>query len=171
MNIVIFPWRCKQDFKKESRLEQDTNIILKRALEKYPDEKPRVISDIGPQFIARDFKEFILINGLTHVRISPFYPQSHGKLERLHQSLKCERLRPKTPLSLEEARHVGSDFILYYNTLLRHSSFGYVTPIHKMEGRDKAVFKERDRKLESAREKRKALRRASREEVDEIVFG
>jgi hypothetical protein len=56
--------------------------------EKYPEAKPRIISDNGPQFIARDFKEFIRISGMTHVRTSPFYPQSNGKIERWHKSLK-----------------------------------------------------------------------------------
>jgi len=44
--------------------------------------------------LARDFKEFIRICGMTHVRTSPFYPQSNGKLERWHQSLKSECIRP-----------------------------------------------------------------------------
>jgi len=40
---------------------------------------PRIISDNGPQFIARDFKQFIRLCGMTHVRTSPYYPQSNGK--------------------------------------------------------------------------------------------
>jgi putative transposase len=60
----------------------------KRAKEKYPEAKPRIISDNGPQFIARDFKEFIRISGMTHVRTSPSDPQV-GKLERWHKSLKA----------------------------------------------------------------------------------
>jgi putative transposase len=56
--------------------EADMEMILERAKEKYPEAKPRIISDNGPQFIARDFKEFIRISGMTHVRTSPFYPQS-----------------------------------------------------------------------------------------------
>jgi transposase InsO family protein len=55
---------------KEAEIER----ILERAKEKYPEAKPRIISDNGPQFIARDFKEFIRISGMTHVRTSPFYP-------------------------------------------------------------------------------------------------
>jgi putative transposase len=54
----------------------------------------RIISDNGPQFIARDFKEFIRISGMTHVRTSPYYPQSNGKIERWHKSLKSECIRP-----------------------------------------------------------------------------
>jgi len=56
---------------RESMREADIEIILERAKEKYPQAKPRIISDNGPQFIARDFKEFIRISGMTHVRTSP----------------------------------------------------------------------------------------------------
>jgi putative transposase len=56
---------------RESMREADVEVILK-----YPEVKPRIISDNGPQFIARDFKEFIRISGMTHVRTSPYYPQS-----------------------------------------------------------------------------------------------
>ena len=67
---------------RESMKEKDVEIILQRAIEKFPDATPRIISDNGPQFIAKDFKEFIRISGMTHVRTSPFYPQSNGKQER-----------------------------------------------------------------------------------------
>ena len=57
---------------RESMTEPDVQIILQRAREKYPQEHPRIISDNGPQFIARDFKEFIRISGMSHVRTSPY---------------------------------------------------------------------------------------------------
>ena len=63
---------------REAMREADVEIILEAAKEKYPDAKPRIISDNGPQFIAKDFKEFIRISGMTHVRTSPYYPQSNG---------------------------------------------------------------------------------------------
>jgi hypothetical protein len=54
--------------------EADIEIILQGAKEKHPEARPRVISDNGPQFIAKDFKKFIRISGMTHVRTSPFLP-------------------------------------------------------------------------------------------------
>ena len=63
---------------RESMTEAEIEVILQRAREKYPEAKPRIISDNGSQFIARDFKEFIRIAGMTHVRTSPGYPQSNG---------------------------------------------------------------------------------------------
>jgi transposase InsO family protein len=138
--------------------ESHVETIIQRAREKFEGEKPRIISDNGPQFIARDFKEFIRISGMTHVRTSPYYPQSNGKIERWHQSLKRECIRPKTPLSLGEARTIVGQFVDHYNNDRLHSAIGYITPKDKLEGRDHEIFAERDRKLQSAREKRKVRR-------------
>ena len=91
---------------RESMTEAEIEVILERAREKYPEAKPRIISDNGPQFIARDFKEFIRIAGMTHVRTSPYYPQSNGKLERWHKSLKSECIRPDT---LDQGRCAAPD--------------------------------------------------------------
>lgn len=147
---------------RESMTEADVEIILQRACEKYPGEKPRIISDNGSQFIARDFKEFIRISGMTHVRTSPYYPQSNGKIERWHQSLKRECIRPKTPLDIEDARRLVGEFVQYYNTVRLHSAIGYITPQDKLEGREKEIFTKRDRKLTEARERRKLRRKKTR---------
>ncbi|MGH8476007.1 MAG: transposase [Methylococcales bacterium] len=89
---------------REQMLEQHIEIALQRARECFPEASPRVISDNGPQFIAKDFKEYIKITGMTHVRTSPYYPESNGKLERWNQSVKKECIRPKSPVSLADAR-------------------------------------------------------------------
>ena len=143
---------------RESMKEAEVEIILQRAKEKYPLARPRIISDNGPQFLARDFKEFIRISGMTHVRTSPYYPQSNGKIERWHKSIKAECIRPRTPLSLEDAIRVVDQYVVYYNTVRLHSAIGYVTPKDKLEGRDRQIWEERDRKLQEARERRKTNR-------------
>jgi len=145
---------------KESMTEADVEIIVQRAREKFPGVTPRIISDNGPQFIAKEFKEFIRICGMTHVRTSPYYPQSNGKLERWHRSVKSECIRPSTPLSLEDARRSVSEYVTHYNEVRLHSAIGYVTPKDKLEGREAVIFAERDRKLAEARERRRARRLA-----------
>lgn len=146
---------------RESMTEADVEIILQRGREKFPDAKPRVISDNGPQFISKDFKEFIRISGMTHVKTSPYYPQSNGKLERYHRTVKGTCIRVKTPLSLEDARHLVTDFVDHYNNKRLHSAIGYVTPKDKLQGRAEMILAERDAKLAAARECRKAKRQAS----------
>ena len=145
---------------RKSMTEAEVEIIIQRAREKFPDEYPRIISDNGPQFIAKDFKEFIRICGMTHVRTSLYYPQSNGKLERWNQSLKRECIRPKTPLSLEDAKRIVSDFVYHYNEVRLHSAIGYITPLDKLQGREQIIFAERDRKLNEAREQRRIQRKA-----------
>jgi transposase InsO family protein len=143
---------------REAMTEKDVEIVLQRAREKFPEATPRIISDNGPQFIAKDFKEFIRVTGMTHVRTSPFYPQSNGKLERYHKTIKNECIRPGVPLSLDEARNQIAEYIRYYNEERLHSAIGYIAPKDKLFGRDKQIFKERDQKLEAARDARKEKR-------------
>jgi transposase-like protein len=143
---------------RESMKEANIEVILERAKEKHPGAKPRIISDNGPQFIARDFKEFIRISGMTHVRTSPYYPQSNGKLERWHKSLKRECIREKTPLSLEDAKRLIQQFVDRYNHVRLHSAIGYVTPNDMLMGRRGAIHAARDRKLETARQRRSSRR-------------
>lgn len=147
---------------RESMKEAEIEILLQRARENFPEARPRIISDNGPQFIARDFKEFIRICGMTHVRTSPYYPQSNGKLERWHKSLKSECIRPGTPLNLADARRLVAGYVEHYNTARLHSAIGYVAPADKLAGREAAIFAERDRKLEEARGRRQVARQAAR---------
>jgi putative transposase len=141
-----------------SMTEADIEIILERAKEQHPEAKPRVISDNGPQFIARDFKEFIRISGMTHVRTSPYYPQSNGKLERWHKSLKSECIRPGTPLTPEDAQRLIQRYVDHYNGVRLHSAIGFVTPADMLAGRQVEIHAERDRKLEAARAQRQLRR-------------
>jgi putative transposase len=86
--------------------ERDVETIVQRALEKFPNARPRIISDNGPQFIARDF-EFIRLAGITHVRTSLYYPQSNGKLERWHGTRKGESFRLAAPTNLDRSSNTA----------------------------------------------------------------
>ena len=147
---------------RESMTEAEVETIIQRARERFAGERPRIISDNGPQFIAKDFKEFIRICEMTHVRTSPYYPQSNGKIERWHKTLKGECIRVKTPLSGEDARRLIMEFVAHYNEVRLHGAIGYVAPADKLAGRDRAILAERDRKLDAARQRRKAAREANR---------
>jgi transposase InsO family protein len=143
---------------REAMKEADAELVLQRAREKFPQARPQIISDNGPQFVAKDFKEFLRQWQTTHVLTSPHYPQSNGKLERYHRTLKEQAIRPKTPLTLEDARRVVGEFVEHYNTVRLHSALGYVTPQDRLEGRHTEIYATRDRKLEAAREARRQRR-------------
>jgi len=144
--------------------EVDIEVIVQRAREKYPDAAPRIITDNGPQFIAKDFKEFIRICGMTHVRTSPFYPQSNGKLERYHRTLKGECIRPQSPLSKEDADRIVTNFVTEYNEVRLHSAIGYITPHDMLAGWQHEIQDARDAKLVEARDKRAQARAEQRKE-------
>jgi putative transposase len=111
-----------------------------------------------PRSTTRDFKEFIRISGMPHVRTSAYYPQSNGKIERWHKSLKSECIRPETPLSLGEALRLVQSYVEHYNHVRLNSAIGYITPKDTLAGRQQEIQADRDRKLEAAREHRKNRR-------------
>lgn len=138
--------------------EIDSEIVLQKAREAYPHARPRIITDQGSQFKSREFKTFITQWQASHVMTSPYYPQSNGKLERFHQTIKDQAIRPLTPLDLAEAKRIVGDFIEHYNTTRLHSAIGFIAPKDRLEGRQTIIHQQRDKKLEKARERRKNVR-------------
>lgn len=155
----IVHWEIREQMK-----ESDVELIIQRGLDKYPLAKPRIISDNGPQFVARAFKKFVRLAGMTHVRTSPYYPQSNGKIERWHRTLK-ETVRPQAPQNLTEAQKVVATFVEHYNHQRLHAALGWVTPNDKLHGRAQQIHDSRDQKLEAARDCRAQARQAARMSV------
>lgn len=163
---AILSWNLKP-----TMTQEDAQIALQKAREKFPDQKPRVISDNGPQFVSHDFKAFINICDMTHVKTSPYYPQSNGKLERWHGSLKKEAIRPNSPLDIEDAERIIERYISDYNTVRLHSAIGYVPPMLRLEGKDYELLDLREQKLKIAAEQRKRTHReTATTESEEIPF-
>jgi len=131
--------------------------ICQAALERHPGVTPRVISDNGPQFIAKDFKAFVRLSGMTHVKTSPYYPQSNGKLNRFHGTINRECIRPKSPRNDDEAVRQIDAYITHSNEVRLHSAIGYVTPADCLCGLVAEIHAERDRKLEAARMRRRGV--------------
>lgn len=157
----IIHWEIRQ-----SMTETDVEIVLQKATELYPEVKAQVISDNGSQFIAKDFKEFIRIKGLKHVRTSIAYPQSNGKIESFHKTLKTDCVRKKALTDYDTAIRVIGDFIDYYNKVRLHSAIDYVTPHDKLYGNAEKRLKERFEKLEKARAKRRKVNKNFLEKKD-----
>jgi len=141
--------------------EADAEIVIQRGRERFPDARPRIISDRGPAFVAKDFKIFIDLWQASHVLTSPHYPQSNGKLERFNRTLRCEAIRPQTPLDQDDGKRVVRRFIEHYCDVRLHSAIGYITPADRLAGRHTAIFAARDKKLEAARQQRKLNRQSS----------
>ena len=151
---VVVHWDLRENMK-----DEDVGVVQEGARELYPNEHPRYISDNGKQFTGREFQQFVADNNLTHVTTSPYYPQSNGKLERFHKTIKSECIRKKCPISLDDAKRTIAEYIKEYNEVRLHSSIGYVTPMDRLKGMDEVILKNRDLKLENRRAERKSITR------------
>jgi transposase InsO family protein len=136
--------------------EEDAEMLLQETKELYPHGTPRLITDNGPCYIAHDFKKFVKAANINHTRISPYYPQSNGKMERFNKTLKVECIRKKVPLTLEDAKRVIADFVNCYNHERLHAALGYIAPMDRLHGRHEQIFASRAQKLKLARQHRAA---------------
>lgn len=132
----------------------DVELLLERAREKFPGVRPILITDNGPQFIAKDFKNYLSFAGITHRRTRFFYPQSNGKVERFIQTCKRESIRKHSVLHLADLKQQVTSYIMYYNSQRLHSALGYITPLDMLRGRQEQILHERRAKLKCARQQR-----------------
>jgi transposase InsO family protein len=145
---------------RKSMQEFDVQLTLQRALEKYPDEKPRIISDNGSQFISKDFHDYLKFVGLQHIRTSIGYPQGNGKIERYHRSINEECLKKQSFINLYDARTQIDKYINFYNTKRLHSSLFYLTPEDFLFDRVDDRLLDRQSKLDRAKLNRINFRNA-----------
>ena len=106
--------------------------------------KPKLLSDNGPSYIATELAEWIGTNGMTHVRGAPLHPQTQGKIERWHQTLKNRILLENYFLPGDLERQIEA-FVEHYNHRRYHESLGNVTPADAYFGRASAIIEQRER--------------------------
>lgn len=137
-----------------SMTEADVQITIQKAHEKFSDKRPKIISDNGGQYISKDFGNYLQNLKFNHVRTSPNYPQSNGKIERFHRSLNEECLSKRSFINLDDARKQIAEYIDFYNNKRLHSSLNYLRPIDYLTGNPAELLKVRQCKLDDATEKR-----------------
>ena len=104
--------------------------------------KPRLLSDNGSSYIAGDLADYLDDKGMDHVRGAPYHPQTQGKIERWHQTMKNSVLLEHYFLSGELERQIGT-FVEYYNNERYHESIGNLTPADVYFGRAEQILKQR----------------------------
>ena len=107
--------------------------------------KPRLLSDNGSSYISGDLAAWLESQGMEHVRGAPYHPQTQGKIERWHQTLKNRILLENYYLPGELKQRIGL-FVEHYNNRRYHESLNNVTPADAYFGRDTAII-ERRRKI------------------------
>src|ERR1700704_5818805 len=116
--------------------------------------KPRLLSDNGPSYIAGELAEYIEAQRMSHVRGAPFHPQTQGKIERWHQTLKNRILLENYYLPGDLEAHIGR-FVDHYNHRRYHESLQNLTPADVYFGRGQTILLQRERiKRETIRKRR-----------------
>jgi len=106
--------------------------------------KPRLLSDNGPSYIAGELAEYIEAQKMSHVRGAPMHPQTQGKIERWHQTLKNRILLENYFLPGDLETQIEA-FVEHYNHQRYHESLANVTPADAYFGRAPAIIKQRER--------------------------
>lgn len=104
--------------------------------------KPRLLSDNGPCYLSGDLADYLQQQGMVHTRGKPYHPQTQGKIERWHRSMKNQILLNHYYLPSELQEHLQR-FITYYNHERYHESLNNLTPVDVFYGRDQEILKQR----------------------------
>ena len=106
--------------------------------------KPRLLSDNGSCYISGELAEWMQKQKMEHIRGAPFHPQTQGKIERWHQTMKNRILLENYYLPGDLEQQIGV-FVDHYNNHRYHESLNNVTPADVYFGRDKDILREREK--------------------------
>jgi transposase InsO family protein len=134
------------DLCKNMRSDDVERVVLK-ALDRTGlkvHERPRLLSDNGSCYVSGDLKQFLEEKSIAHVRGKPHHPQTQGKIERYHRTMK-NIVRLEHYYSPEELKRKITEFVDHYNNHRYHESLNNVTPADVYCGRDKEIQERRAR--------------------------
>ena len=136
---------------------EDVQNILEQALDTTGlslDNRPRLLSDNGSCYISKDLRKYLSVEEIKHVRGAPNHPQTQGKIERYHRSMK-NVIKLDNYYSPGELKQRLSEFIEYYNNYRYHESLNNLTPADVFHGRDQKILEKRQQvKLETIKNRR-----------------
>jgi len=144
----------------------DIERVMSRALFKEDlfetEKKPVLVTDNGTQILADSFQDFLKRWDIKHIRTAVRHPESNGKIEVFHKTIKYENVYVKKKYeTFHQAEKDLKKFVEYYNTERLHQAIGYVTPYEKHSGLAEKIIKERKMKHKKAIMRRKRLNKAA----------
>jgi putative transposase len=139
----ILAWKLQRDMSANSLIEVIQEAVDATGMTEVPvEDRTRLLSDNGAGYVSRAFRNYLRLVGIGHILAAPFHPQTNGKLERYHQSIKREvnQVPYELPGQLERAI---ADFVEYYNFRRYHKALGNVTPADVLQGRREQILQRR----------------------------
>jgi transposase InsO family protein len=164
----ILAWELKSDMASNSLIDVVQKAIDATGMTDVPvEDRTMLLSDNGPGYISRQFGDYLRLVGIRHILASPFHPQTNGKIERYHRTLKGElSLMPyEMPGELEEAIRA---FIEYYNYRRYHEGLGDVTPYDVYTGRYLEIIQKRKEAKSRTLQVRRDYNRTAREQGSDL---
>ena len=164
----ILAWELKSDMAAGSLIDVVQKAVDSTGMTDVPvEDRTVLLSDNGAGYLSRQFGEYLRLVGLRHIVASPYHPQTNGKIERYHRSIKGElKLLPyEMPGELEKAIAV---FIEYYNHRRYHEGLGDVTPYDVYTGRYLEILQDRKEAKSRTLQARKNYNRIAREQGNTI---
>ena len=159
----ILAHRLQRDMTSDSFIEVVQEAVDRTGMDQIPiTDRTRLLSDNGPGYVSRAFRDYLGMVGIKHILATPFHPQTNGKLERYHQTLKRDvnQLPHEMPSDLEAAIVA---FVSYYNYRRYHKALGNVTPSDVLKGRREEILRHRKEVQAQTIERRRQHNRAIRE--------
>jgi transposase InsO family protein len=139
----ILAWKLQRDMSADSLIEVIQEAIDVTGMTEVPvEDRTKLLSDNGAGYVCRAFRDYLHLVGIRHILAAPFHPQTNGKLERYHQTIKREvnQVPYELPGHLERAI---ADFVEYYNFRRYHKALGNVTPADVLHGRREQILQRR----------------------------
>ena len=139
----ILSWKLQTDMTSDSFIEVVQDAVDLTEMTDVPlEDRARLLSDNGPGYVSRAFRDYLHLVGIRHILAAPYHPQTNGKLERYHQSIKADvnQIPYDVPSNLELAI---ADFVSYYNHRRYHKALGNVTPADVLHGRREQILQQR----------------------------
>jgi len=164
----ILAWELKSDMAAGSLIDVVQKAVDATGMTDIPvEDRTVLLSDNGAGYISRQFGEYLRLVGVRHIIASPYHPQTNGKIERYHRSLKGEikQLPYDMPSELEKAI---AAFIDYYNYRRYHEGLGDVTPYDVYIGRHLKILQDRKEVKTKTLVERKNYNRIAREQGNTI---
>ena len=150
----ILAWDLKGDMTAQSIREVVQQAVEWTGMAQVPvEDRTRLLSDRGPGFLARALEDYLRMLEIRHLYCSPYHPQTNGKLERFHETLKA-RLNLLVYTSPEALREAMAEFIGFYNQRRYHEGIGNVTPADVYYGRREEMLKRRKEQKQATLESR-----------------
>ena len=141
---MILAWELKTDMTSASISEVVEQAVEFTGMKKVPvEDRTRLLSDNGSSYLSHAFEDYLRMLQIRHIRCAPHHPQTNGKIERFHETLKA-RLNLLVYTSVEELRQALAEFIEFYNQRRYHEGIGNVTPADVYCGRREAILKRRE---------------------------